>query len=159
LLPLVPPAAILCGRQLARWSEHLTSLTLLAGVWSAAVVFLLAFYLYEWRIRSRSEAVQFTQDSAAMSQEILRDLGPSSPIAFVDASILFQMHLKTFQFQTPTRRAATLLRREEPVFLLVQDLRSLQRALGSNSVPLFTLAQTPPGHFQTRLISNRPRPQ
>jgi hypothetical protein len=157
LLPLVPAAALLSGRELARWTAPVSASALLLGVWLLCGIFLAGFWSYQSFVRTRDEAVRFTRESAEMAQTILHRVGPHFPITHADDSILFQMHLNTFQPRTPLHLAAKLLRRDEPAFVMTQDFQALQRELGPTASPVFTLLETGPGRLQTRLISNHPR--
>jgi 4-amino-4-deoxy-L-arabinose transferase-like glycosyltransferase len=143
LMPLVPAAALLAGRELARWTSRWTTTVVLRVGLVAAVVFLGVVYV-DYNILERKEAnITATIGTRELAAEIRAKLGDAPPLVHVDDPFALQFYLNTCRPSVSHAEAARLLRNEPPVFVAVRNRVRLESSLGTNGPALETVARWP----------------
>ncbi len=159
LYPVIPPAALIAGRELDRLTARLRPR---ARVAECAVVTALALAIFVVRyhyLAHRGERVRRTLAILELSHAVHDRVGNDFPLTYVDdVSFALQLTFNTMRPTVTVREAAALLREETPAYVVVHDAESLRRALGSDPPPLYEVAtasirSTP----YLRIMSNRPR--
>lgn len=156
LLPLVPAAAMLAGRELARLLARVQP----ARVWRASlagsVAILAAMFAYaRWEGTWNSPMTE-ARAMAAMAAWWNKNAPADVPLTFADPLMTLQFHLQRHQFFVQPAEAAKFLQGEEACFVAVQNLESLRRNL-PNDFALHELAHQPAdGKPFVSLVSNRP---
>ena len=156
-LPLNAPAALLAGRELARWLKRWNPGQLARRSASAVAVALALYTIYlhtafahTWEVR-QSEAVE------AFARQLTRD--PSfPPMLHVDSPYALQFHLNTMERWVTLEAAAAELNSGSPRAVAVQDAARL-RALAGNATALHDWGTCPGSQEKSvfTVLSNRPR--
>jgi hypothetical protein len=140
IFPLIPPMAILSGREMARWAKgwaH-TKLFRITAICSA-IALGLAYgrcHILEKRDWKAVRTVAIEQ----LASEINRKVGFNFPLNFVESDVIFQFFLGLKRPDISYEAAAELLSGREPAFVVVPDPEKLKLALGTNAPKLFELA-------------------
>ena len=153
LMPLVPAAALLAGREMARWMTNWKPVRVAALVAGVSVVFLVVMYVdHTVMERKKMEMVR----SEGM-KTLAAQLG-NVEIIHTDDPFALQFYMNTCQRSNSFARAALALRGEMTVLVAVRKYDDLLEALGTNAPPLVTVAQwTEKGEPFVRIVSNRER--
>ncbi len=165
IFPLMPAAALLAGRELARmlaaWKPHWPPPTIVRAAVGLAA-FVLAFVtVYHFGLLRYSDSVQRTVAVRDFAREIQDGPGAQFPLTYVDSPFAVQFYLNTMRRQVPADRAADLLKGGVPAFVVVGDAEKYQRIrerIGTNG-PLYELRHVSAGRgkYPFWLIGNHPR--
>ncbi len=156
LYPILPPAALLAGRELARWTAALSDRRLVATAAAAVVVAALAFgYRYHHHLQ-KDDMVQRTAAIRALARQIESAVGDGVSLTFVDTPFPLQLVLDVMRPAASFAQAASLLGADAAAFVVVEDFDRLRRVVGPG-VRLYELARSDwKGVPYLRLVGNRP---
>jgi 4-amino-4-deoxy-L-arabinose transferase-like glycosyltransferase len=155
LFPLMPPAALLAGRELARAFSWLPPGRLLAGSSAAAALGLAVVGVAYHYVLDGSDRAVHTRGMQELARSIHARVGEAFPLVHVDSPVTLQLFLNRLTPLASPRQAADLLSGSDPVFVAVRDLPALQAA---SARPLIELARWPAsGEPYVRVVSNHPR--
>jgi Dolichyl-phosphate-mannose-protein mannosyltransferase len=141
LWPVVPPAALIAGRELARGAAAVRPRT---QVTVCAAVIVLGLAGTAWRFHHLERGRQHVRRTLALlelSRTVRERVGADFPLTYT-SDVPFALQL-TFETMRPTvtfRQAAALLRDDVPVYVVVHDVARLRRAMGSGPPPLHEVA-------------------
>jgi len=165
VLPIMPPAALLAGREIARllakWKPHWQSQTIVRVTAGFAAVVLAYVVVHRHFLLRYKDAVQRTLAVREFAREIQASPGAQFPLTYVDGPFALQFYLNTMRTQVQTDRAAELLKGSVAAFVVVGDAEKYQRIreqVGTNG-PLHELRSISAGKSKRPfwLISNHPR--
>jgi len=178
IFPLMPAAALIAGREMARWVSSWTSRVLLRRtVGVTAVALVLLFVNHQWLMGGR-RGVQRTRGMEQMAHQVKRQVGPSFPLTYVgrNASGLYlfplQFYLNTMRTHVRLDEAVELLRGPAAAFVVLgkaadpkeegaepgpDPFDELKSKLGTNAPALHELARSPAQDpVFLRIVSNHP---
>ena len=158
LFPLMPPAAWLAGREMARLAEGLRPAVLLrfAAIGALCILGLIAFY-YQ-RFRGDERQIAQTAVMKDMARQIQAHGAASLPIVHVDTPFALQYFLGTMNPAVTPEQAARLLAGSNTVFVALCDLPKVESLLPADHPEIFHLLHSPAnGVPQVMLLSNGPR--
>jgi len=159
ILPLIPFAALLAGRELSEitspWSNRRTFRTAIVLV----AFFIIGGFVEAHVVRRRSPRVQETLIAQQVSRLIAERLGPNAPLTHVDSPFAVQFYLNSVRPTVSFERAATLLRGNAAAWVAVCDLARLKSELGPDAGPLHEALLWPEtGEPWIRVVGNYPLP-
>lgn len=159
IVPLIPFAALLAGRELADltlpWSRRriFQSATALIGIYLVGV-FINAHFLL-----AQSQAVQESLAARQAARLIAERLGADAPVTYVDSPFAVQFFLGHVRPTVSIERAAELLRGEDAAWVAVCDFAKLEAALGPNEGLVREVLRWPEtGEPWIRVVGNHPWP-
>ena len=165
IFPLMPAAALLAGRELARllasWKPHWQPRTVMRAA-AGLAAFVLAFLVVHHQILFRyKDSVRRTLAAQDFAREIQNGPGAQFPLTYVDSPFAIQFYLNTMRRQVRPERAAELLKGNVAAFVVVGDTNKYQliRELVGTNGPLHELRYVSAGrgNYPFWLISNHPR--
>jgi 4-amino-4-deoxy-L-arabinose transferase-like glycosyltransferase len=154
LAPLLPPAALLTGREMARLSRAWSAARLRAvGALAVVVAFALLTVYSAVHVAGREMTRKSVaaRDFALALAERVPDV---SVLEFATRDFTPQLFLGTFRFALSDEEAVELLVGEAPAYVVTRGGRRLEEAAGEAGAELFVLHR---GEMAYRLLSNRPR--
>jgi hypothetical protein len=158
LYPIIPPAAIIAGRELARIARAVGPPTIFRGCALVTVIALTCFVAKYHYFDRRREHIRKTLALLDLHANVHERTGDDFPLTYV-ADVPFALQL-TFNTMRPTvtfRQAAVLLRDEAPAYVVVHDAPRLRREMGSDPPPLYEVAGCSVGSTAyVVIVSNRP---
>jgi hypothetical protein len=155
LWPILPAAALLAGRELARWTESIKPMLIRRWTTAAALIALLAVAGYYFGPRAKGRLVRETVDLKAAAQALRAQVGAEFPLTHVDVPMTLQFYLNTMRPRVSYARAVELLRGEETAFVAVSDMTRL-RAAWKEGEPQ-EVYRHPVGGGTLRILSNQPQ--
>ncbi len=156
LLPLVPAAALLAGRELARLLARVRPVRIWRATIVGSVTILAAMFAYTRWEGTWNSSMAEARAMEAMAQWWKAQAPADLPLTFADPLMTLQFHLDRHQFHTSPAEAAKLLQGEGACFVAVKDLGALRRCLPAG-FGLYELAHQPAdGKPCVGLVSNRP---
>lgn len=158
LWPLMPPGALMAGRELSRLTRRFSTVR----VWTVFAVILaggiagICFYFFH--LRAQQRLVQQTMAVKRLAAELERKVGKNFPLAHMDSPMAFQLYLNTMHRQISSEQAAELLRGTNAAFVALINPGDLETARRPDDPPMFTLLPPPDQlkQFPVRIVSNRP---
>ena len=156
IFPLVPAAALLAGRELARWVRPVGARAFGCGV----VVVMAGGLGIDWHnchVQARQETcTQQTEGMRVLADQIRQQAGESLPLTHVDDPFALQFFLNTMQTAVPVERAAKLLQGDAPAFVAVRNLPALKNQMAGDDSRLQVLARWPStGEAFVTVVGNR----
>jgi hypothetical protein len=158
LLPLLPPAALLAGRELARLTESWSRRRLfqMAAVFGGLAALGLTFYSHGFL--GSSGKIRKSVGLENLSRQIELKLGTHPPVTYVDTPFALQLFNNTARPATTVERAARLLQSPAASFVSVQDYAKLRAALGLDAATLHEIGRWPEtGDPEVLVLGNRSR--
>lgn len=158
LYPIIPPAAIIAGREVARLTRRATSRTVVIGCALVTTIALAAFLVKYHHLDGRREHVRKTLALMRL-HDLVRDRGGDDfPLTYVsDVPFALQLTFNTMRPAVTYRQAAALLQEQAPAYVVVHDAAKLRRQLRGDSPPLYEVAAAPLGAAAyVVILSNRP---
>ncbi len=150
IYPLIPPAALMGGRELARWLASRSIRTIWKPVIALSVFGLFVIATAHQLIDPRTRHVKRTAGLRQLAALVEREGGKEFPLTHVDSPFAFQYFLGTQRPSTTAKLAETLLPQKNAAFIAVQDADTLQGRFQ-------TLARWPEtGRPVLQIVSNRP---
>lgn len=158
IFPLVPSAALLAGRELARWLRFWAAARLMKAAGGFAVLVLGFLVLYHHFLLGRSTRVQATLGMRELAAQVRGTFGEQFPLVHVDTPFALQFYLNTGRPLTSFERAAGLLREASAAYVAVSSLDDLLPSQsGTNTPGIHELSRWPAsGVPDVRIVSNRP---
>ncbi|MFH0954080.1 MAG: hypothetical protein V1873_07100 [Verrucomicrobiota bacterium] len=152
LAPIIPPAALLAGRELARWLAGVRPVRLVAGAAAVAVALLGVTANYYWS-KADEPAVRQTLGMKALARDIEANVDPAR-LMHVSTPFTLQFYLNTMITLIPPEEAAQRLAGTNPVFVAVCDMSQVKSHLPKET-RLQEVAQWPAtGEPFVRVMSN-----
>ena len=157
LLPLIPAAAMLAGRELARLLAGVRPVRVWQGAVAVGLVLLAGIPMLS---RLKVEAAEVTAQTLAMKDLaawLRTNAPPGLPLTFAGNAMTLEFYLNRHQFHTSPEAAAKLLGQPEAAcFVAVADSEALRRFLPAEG-GWHELARRPVGDRAfIHLLSNRP---
>ena len=158
LMPLLPAAAILAGREIARLAAPRRPARYFAGLTGIIVCVLILSLVYYGPIESRKRDV-ITSITMEKFAPMVEAKAPGLPLMFVDVRYTCQIYFGVRRPFVTYARAAQALAGPDPAFVVVRDLAKLKDNLKLlKGVTLHELARWPlKGKPRVRLVSNQSR--
>jgi 4-amino-4-deoxy-L-arabinose transferase-like glycosyltransferase len=158
LYPIIPPAAIIAGREVARLARALTSRAVIAGCALATTVALTCFIVKYHHMDRRRQHVRKTLALLDLHAQVHERAGDDFPLTYVsDVPFALQLTFNTMRPTVTWQQAAALLRDDAPVYVVVHDVARLRRQVGSEPPPLYDVAECSLGSTSyVTIVSNRP---
>ncbi len=160
LSPLIPPAALLAGRELARLVARFEIVRVLRATAVIIVLLLGQVYYYYHFDEARSKLVVQTGEIEQLSDLVRGTVGRAFPIVHVDAPFTLQTYLNTMRPTITRERATELLAGSNAVFAAVSaaGAEQIAAALAQRGLPVHIVARSSTNAAPAALIlSNRPR--
>lgn len=165
IFPLMPAAALLAGRELARllasWKPNWQPRTVVR-VAAGLAAFVLAFFVVLHHVLLRySDSVKRTLAVQDFAKEIQNGPGAQFPLTYVDSPFAIQFYLNTMRRQVRAERAAELLKGNVAAFVVVGDeekYKRIRELVGTNgSLRELRYVSAGRGKYPFWLVSNHPR--
>jgi 4-amino-4-deoxy-L-arabinose transferase-like glycosyltransferase len=158
LWPILPPGALIAGRELARLTARFKPSYVRNATVAAVLIGLVGFYFFYFNVRGQESLVKKTAAVKQLARNVEQTCGVGFPITYVDAPMALQVYLNTLRTEISTNRAVKLLRGPEMAFVAVRDMATLTDAMQTNDVPLFLLLPERQNleKCPARIVSNRP---
>lgn len=158
IFPLVPFAALLAGRELARLTTPWNAKKILRCSGGLALAMVLGVALYSHVFALKDPRVNETAAIHALTDRI-HGLGNGQfPLVHVSGPNSLQVLLKTRIKRVSAQEAAGLLDGETPAFVVVEDKMDNIRSAMKGTNPIHELYRWPEtGRATIRIISNHPR--
>jgi 4-amino-4-deoxy-L-arabinose transferase-like glycosyltransferase len=158
IFPLIPAMALLAGRQMAfmveSWSVRRLRNTIKVTVLAAVAMFVIHRHV----ILHFREDTKDTMTIYAFTDTLRANLGEDFPLTYVDAPYAVQFCLNTYRPRISMKKAAELLRGDEPVFIAVVRMDRLISKLGADAPVLHEfMKQNLQDDEILRIVSNHPR--
>jgi 4-amino-4-deoxy-L-arabinose transferase-like glycosyltransferase len=155
IIPILPAAALLAGRQLSQWLSLWSVQKFNRFAWGVVSVFLLVVGLRHHVFLRWSSRVQETVGMKQLATDIRQRWGEQ--LNYVDTPFALQFYLNTARRNISHERAAELLTSNSPVAVAVSDLTQVRAHLPAD-VQLFELARWPTNRQAVvRIVSNTPQ--
>jgi hypothetical protein len=128
-LPLYPPAALLAGREVARWCQHWELKQLVSRSVVAVGTGLALYTIYLHAVFARTWEVQESEVIESFARKLAQD--PTlPPLLHVDSPYALQFHLNTMDQVVSFGEAAVALNSGEPRAVAICDDAVLKAAVG-----------------------------
>jgi 4-amino-4-deoxy-L-arabinose transferase-like glycosyltransferase len=158
ILPLLPAAAMLAGRELQLWRDRLKAKTFYPIAATATVVVMAVILGNMWMYAPRNNrTVRTSIEMKQLARELAASVEADFPFTYVDAPFSLQFHLKTMRRHTDYEQAAELLHRPTPAFVLAQDYQRLLDLLPEDKIEIHVLDLPVATTRPLWLVSNHPR--
>lgn len=158
MYPLIPAAAMIAGRELARFAARLPSRAFQWTCLGATVAGLAVLTVQYRHLERKRPQVQETIAIQELTQTIADTVGRDFPFAFVlDTPFAMQLSLNVMRPTITFSEAAQLLRGNDQAFVVVSDLSRLRRVIGDDAVPLHEIARATAGLPFLHIVANRDR--
>lgn len=155
LLPLIPAAALLAGRELAGWLARFPELRVRRLTTLSAVLLLGVLAVLRPQGRDTSVEVRNTRAQRELAGWWEQAGPPGVPLTFVEHTLTAQFYLNRHQLVVTPEQAARLLRAEAACVLITRDLPALRGRLPAGYEPVVLRAE-PPEAPRAWLVANRP---
>jgi len=157
VFPLVAPAALLAGRELAQGLQQVSRVALLQGAGGVAVISLvLAGVNYHARA-AKKRLVQRTRGVQEIARLVETQVGREFPLVHVDSPAALQFFLNTKRPLVSLAEAAPLLKSGAAAFLVLQKPEELRQVLGPDAPALYQVARWVGDGEALYIVSNHPR--
>jgi len=155
LLPLVPAAALLAGRELAGWLRRWPAARVEPAAVLGSAVVLAGLALGQPQGRATATEVLNTRAQRELAAW-WEETGPSAvPLTFVEHTLTAQFYLNRHQAVVTPEQAARLLQGDAACALITRDLAAVRRFLPADFDPL-VLREAPAGAApRAWLLANR----
>ena len=129
IYPIVPPAAMLAGREMEKWFAKFSPKAILTttSVFSAIVFCVFAYYYLV--VRTTEPLVIRTEGMRELANEIRSKANKDAPLVHVDDPYSLQFFLNTMKTVIPPEEAACLLAGTNPVYVAVCNSTSVTARL------------------------------
>jgi len=158
LWPLIPPAAWLGGRELARWLNSVPPRVTIPATILMTIGLLILGMMYYRRAALTNVYYKRTQGMQQLAAMVRERVGEQFPLTHIDDPFALQFNLGTMRRTVSFERAAELLREDTAAFVVVRDWSKLEKLLGVTANSLHQLAAWPSkGEPFVRIVSNYSR--
>ncbi|MEP6662098.1 MAG: hypothetical protein ABJC04_00415, partial [Verrucomicrobiota bacterium] len=157
ITPLLPLAALLTGREMARLLRSRSKKTILRIALGCSLLYLGAVAVGDYFISPRNRYARQTLEVRQIAQTVLNSRDNPFPLTHAGGPFVFQLYLKTFRPYATLEQAAELLKGKPAVFVAVTDPARLRTLLDSNAPAIYELAHCDPAEKPLlSIVSNRP---
>ncbi|MHB1306060.1 MAG: ArnT family glycosyltransferase [Limisphaerales bacterium] len=158
LWPLMPAAALLAGRELARLTEGYRPEIVRRATVGLVLLAMAGFAFYYLGPRAKRSNIPETIALRELARQVAKLGGRELPLTHVDSPMTLQFYLNTFRPPVSAARAAALLRGPDAVLLALADPALLDAQRLPDDPPLHAILPLPstPGPTPVRIVSNRP---
>lgn len=144
VLPLVPAAALLAGREVDRLLRRLGDRRFFVAVAASSVLLVAGYAVRTWIVDDRSATAREGRDLEAVAKGVRRSLGDAARLAFVDAPYALQFHLGMNRRAVEAAEAARLLAAGAADAVAAGDADAFRRAYPAEGPPLRVVAAAAP---------------
>ncbi|HEY5912153.1 MAG TPA: glycosyltransferase family 39 protein, partial [Verrucomicrobiae bacterium] len=157
LMPLLPPAAILAGRELARLTRRFSRRRILTAATAVCAVLFTIYGWYSYHVaRAENELVKQTVVLRDLAKRMQREHPVHPPLVHMDTPFTLQFYLNTKDPLVSPDEAARRLSATTAVWVAVWDYPKLLAAFGPGRPHLYEVAQGPQsGEALVRVMSNQ----
>jgi len=157
VFPILPAAALLAGREMARLLAAARPKTLVAACAAGTVIALTLVVFVDYIEMSRNWHVTQSQSIKELADSLREKVGDGFPFIYADTCLALQYQLKTYRRATPIAQAVKLLQGDAPVFVVVCRLGTLETQLPPNGQKLYHVVDWPAsGQLCFHIVGNRP---
>jgi 4-amino-4-deoxy-L-arabinose transferase-like glycosyltransferase len=157
ILPVVPAAALLAGRELDRLTRGLPRAAVASLAAATAALTLALAVVYYHSLERRAPDVERTLAVERLAADVRAAVGDGFPLTVVDAPCALGLLLGTRAAPAPADAAARLLAGEAAAYVAVVDAARLRAALDSSTRTYDVGGCTTGDGPYVRLVGNRPR--
>lgn len=152
--PILPPAAILAGREMEKRFSKCSLKALFASASAVSVLLFSAVACYYIVFFRTDPLVLRTEGMRCLAAEVRARIGKEAPLVYVDAPFALQFFLNTMQVIVPAEEAARQLDGSNTVYVAVCNKAKVTSLLNS---PSYTVARWPEtGVPFVTILSNQP---
>jgi 4-amino-4-deoxy-L-arabinose transferase-like glycosyltransferase len=152
--PIIPPAAILAGREMEKWFSKFSPKALFAATSAVAAIVFSVFAYYYFVFWQTDPLVIRTEGMRRLAGEIREKIGDEAPVVYVDAPYSLQFFLNTMKVVVPAEEAARQLAGSNTVYVAVCNTADVISRLNS---PVHTVARWPEtGEAFVTILCNQP---
>jgi len=159
LAPLLAPAFLLAGRQIAQWTARIPARKLLISTTAVILILLGGAFSYYYLYQPRKIPVKDTRRLLDFSREIANNPDADyKSFHYVDVYYTFQLYLGTMHTNLTMDAAAELLSETNPAVVLVSEIgeQIVGEKMRQREKPYYELATcTGTTHVLIRVLSNR----
>jgi 4-amino-4-deoxy-L-arabinose transferase-like glycosyltransferase len=157
IAPMIPPAAMLAGRELDRLTRPLPARAVMVAT-AASILLVLGFFGWQFHRRELDRpAVRQTIATRRLARTIQAAAGALPLTYVVDTPFAMQLELNTMRPMVSVDDAAALLRGDTAAFVVTAHLPRLRKALGTGGPPVHVVARAGDrGAPYLAVVSNRP---
>jgi 4-amino-4-deoxy-L-arabinose transferase-like glycosyltransferase len=156
IFPLLPAAALVGGRELARVLEW--KRIPIAAATAVIVVIGLGSAFAKYHVTEQKDNQVLETAALKNIAAKIKTAGQGEfPLMHVDSSFALQFYLNTKRPLVPVHMVAEILKQKPAAFVAVSDLGKLQQELGSDSNRMHTLAEWNGRRDACYIVSNHPR--
>ena len=157
LFPIMPPAAIIAGRELDRLTGRVAMHTVARVSAAVALVALVAMVVKYHHLDRKRGHIQRTRAVLDLHDVVHARVGDDFPLTYaVDAPFAVQLTFETMRPAVTFEQAAALLDGDVPAYVVVHDDARLRDAVGAQ--PIYEVAAASmKGQPYLRILSNRSR--
>jgi 4-amino-4-deoxy-L-arabinose transferase-like glycosyltransferase len=157
IFPLVPPAALLAGREFARWIGSRSLKRFAPALTGVAIVGVAAMaYKYGYANRNKEDVLR-TRGMRQLAGQIQQLGGGEFPLTHVESSVALQFFLHTKRPWTSVEDAARVLSSPSAAFVVVKNLTALENQLGTNGPTLYKVASWQGRKDKLFIVGNHPK--
>jgi hypothetical protein len=157
MLPLVPAAALIAGREAMRLTADWDRRAARAVLASLVIMIVSAHAIAYFAINPGTPYVRQTVAVRELAERFGSLAGPEFPLTHTDDPLGLQVYLNVFRPTVSLQRAHDLLRGPAAAFVAVNDFAALGALRRPDDPPLFTVLEPSPGSgLPTRIVGNRP---
>lgn len=157
LWPVMPPAAMLAGRELGRLSARMEAFNLGLGCAGAIGLAGAFFCLQSHLLDAKNAEVQQTLAIQRLAGILPERIGEGASLEYVDTPYALQLSLNTLRPAISFPEAAARLSGEPPTVVAVVDVNRLKRIMGPHAAGIHELTHGAlAGKPYIHIVSNRP---
>lgn len=141
--PLLPAAALLAGREIARWIETRRPARLIPVAAGVVVVAIAALGVYSHVIRARDPKVLLTAQVREFADSLRAEAGENFQLEYLDAPYALQFFLNTMRRNVSFETARDLLTAPAPAYVVAKNLDRFEKSTGLTTATLHAPARCP----------------
>lgn len=154
IFPIVPPAALLAGREVSQWLSRFQLRTAICIVTACVSVALgLAAVKYHVADAQKPRTVK-TEGMKQLAKQVRAKAGDEFPLTYTESPCGLQFYLNMKRSLVSLSDAARLLRSESAAFVVVTNFARLQQEMGNQSRSLHDLLLWSSGRESVHIVSN-----
>ena len=138
--PIIPPAALLAGREMQRWFAKFSLKSLFTAAVAVSVLIFSVFAFYYLAVRTSEDLVIKTEGMRTLAREIQKKTDEDVPLIYVDAPYSLQFFLNTMKIVVTPEEAARQLAGTNSFYVAVCNVTNVTAHLSS---PVHTVARWP----------------
>ena len=138
--PVIPPAALLAGREMERWFAKFSLKALFAAALAVSVLIFFVFAYYYLAVRTSEDLVIKTEGMRTLAGEIQKKTDKNIPLVYVDAPYSLQFFLNTMKRIVMPEEAVNQLAGTNAIYVAVCNTTNVTSKLNS---PVHTVARWP----------------